>query len=234
MSRVNSTTNKAVAAPAAVSVELSPEPAAEVAASSVFSEESTGQSSLSAVHTKTLIVDHTFSATELNLGKEVPLSSNLAAVFADGVEGVTSANTKVVITGIDLQNVYSDCPSRIAVAANLFQTAAQKTGLVNEAGWLYSQQSSEVAAEASEHVSYAKSGNFVNLCSLLPFETARHASCPIYTPTNSSLNQRHLMDYGGISSKEELWKGIVAVTDATYYVPASSVVCKVISKNWDR
>ena len=208
MSRVNSTTNK-VAAPAVV--EMAPEPPAEVPASSVFSE-SEGQTSLTAVHTKTLVVDHVVTATELNLGKEVALSANLPEVFADGVDGVTGANTKVVISGIDLQNVYSDCPARVAVSANLFETAEQKTGLVNEAGWLYSQQSSELAAEASDHVSYAKDGNFVNLCSLLPFETARHASCPIYTPTNSSLNQRHLMDYGAISSKDELWKGIVAVT----------------------
>jgi hypothetical protein len=172
----------------------------------------------------------------------------------------------VVITGITLENVFSDVPKRVSVSANLFQSKAQQTGLKNEAGWLFSQQSSELASEASEHVAYSGDGSFVNLCSLLPFEQARHTSCAIYTPTNSSLNQRHLQDYGNISTKEQLWDGIVAVTDSTYYVPSGascchsivfcffpnapihpspilsplhiylteSVVCKVISKNWDR
>jgi len=168
------------------------------------------------------------TATELNLGKSVPLSRNLAAVFAEGIEGVSAASSKVVITGITLENVFSDVPKRVAVSANLFQSKAQQTGLKNEAGWLYSQQSSELASEASEHVAYGGDGSFVNLCSLLPFEQARHTACAIYTPTNSSLNQRHLQDYGNISTKEQLWDGIVAVTDSTFYVPAESVVCKVI------
>ena len=148
-------------------------------------------------------------------------------MFADGVDGVSPANTKVVITGIELQNVYSDVPKRVSVSANLFDNEQQKAGLVNEAGWLYAQQSSELAAEAAEHVSFSGDGSYVNLCSLLPFEQARHTSCAIYTPTNSSLNQRHLQDYGAISTKAQLWSGIVPVTDKTYYVPAESVVCKV-------
>merc|ERR1711871_296171 len=86
-----------------------------------------------------------------------------------------------------------------------------------------------------EHVAFAgNDGKFVQLCSLLPMESSRHNNCAIYTPTSSSLNSRHLQDYGNISTKEQLWNGIVAVTDSTYYVPSESVVCKVIEKNWDK
>lgn len=235
MSRVNSTASRApgvseIAAetPAALPTEPLAAPMAVDEASLFDSSAGSSKSSLSEVHTRNVVVDATLTATELNLGKSVPLSRNLAAVFADGIEGVTTANTKVVITGIELQNVFSDVPKRVSVSANLFQNKAQQTGLKNEAGWLYAQQSSELASEAAEHVSYGGDGSYVNLCSLLPFEQARHTSCAIYTPTNSSLNQRHLQDYGNISTKEQLWEGIVAVTPTTYYVPAESVVCKVI------
>ena len=226
MSRVQSSTSAAAAAaaaapatPAATPAVSASEEVAAVSDESLFaaSPSAQHQSSLSEVQTRNIVVDTTLTATELNLGKEIPLSNNLAAIFADGVDGVTAANTKVVITGIELQNVYSDVPKRVSVSANLFQNKAQKAGLVNEAGWLFSQQSSELAAEAAEHVSYSGDGNFVNLCSLLPFEQARHTSgCPIYTPTNSSINQRHLQDYGSISSREDLWNGIVSVTPTTY------------------
>lgn len=237
MSRVNSSAAAASAPAAEVAVPSAPaamptEPLAAPMAvdeSSLFDSAETGsRSSLSEVHTRNVVVDTKLSATELNLGKSLPLSRNLAAIFADGVEGVTAANTKVVITGITLENVYSDVPNRVSVSANLFQSKVQQTGLKNEAGWLYSQQSSELASEASEHVAYGGDGSFVNLCSLLPFEQARHTNCAVYTPTNSSLNQRHLQDYGNISTKEQLWDGIVAVTPTTYYVPSESVVCKVI------
>lgn len=235
MSRVNSSSSRAAAAPEAASAAPAAIPTEPLAApmaaeeTSLFeSAEASSQSSLSEVHTRNVVVDTRLTATELNLGKSVPLSRNLAQVFADGVEGVTAANTKVVITGIELQNVFSDVPKRVSVSANLFQNKTQQAGLKNEAGWLYSQQSSELASEASEHVAYGGDGSFVNLCSLLPFEQARHTNCAVYTPTNSSLNQRHLQDYGNISTKEQLWEGIVEVTPTTFYVPAESVVCKVI------
>lgn len=227
MSRVNSSATAAAAAtaaevapsssaPAAMPTEPLAAPMAADEASLFESGDANTRSSLSEVHTRNVVVDTKLSATELNLGKSVPLSRNLAAVFADGIDGVTAANTKVVITGITLENVYSDVPSRVAVSANLFQSKVQQTGLKNEAGWLYSQQSSELASEAAEHVAYGGDGSFVNLCSLLPFEQARHTNCSVYTPTNSSLNQRHLQDYGNISTKEQLWDGIVAVTPTTY------------------
>ena len=235
MSRVNSSAPRAAAAPEAASAAPAAMPTEPLAApmavdeSSLFeSADASSRSSLSEVHTRNVVVDASLTATELNLGKSMPLSRNLAAIFADGIEGVSPASTKVVITGITLENVFSDVPKRVSVSANLFQNKAQQAGLKNEAGWLYSQQSSELASEASEHVAYGGDGSFVNLCSLLPFEQARHTACAIYTPTNSSLNQRHLQDYGNISTKEQLWDGIVAVTDSTYYVPAESVVCKVI------
>lgn len=235
MSRVNSSAPHALAAPeaaadmsAAVPRESLGDPMAMEESSLFDSADASSRSSLSEVHTRNVVVDTNLTATELNLGKSVPLSRNLAAVFAEGIEGVSAASSKVVITGITLENVFSDVPRRVAVSANLFQSKAQQTGLKNEAGWLYSQQSSELASEASEHVAYGGDGSFVNLCSLLPFEQARHTACAIYTPTNSSLNQRHLQDYGNISTKEQLWDGIVAVTDSTFYVPAESVVCKVI------
>lgn len=238
MSRVNSSSSRAVAAseaaaaavaaPAAIPTEPLAAPMSAEETSLFGSADDSSRSSLSEVHTRNVVVDTILTATELNLGKSVPLSRNLAQVFADGVEGVTAANTKVVITGIELQNVFSDVPKRVSVSANLFQNKTQQAGLKNEAGWLYSQQSSELVSEASEHVAYGGDGSFVNLCSLLPFEQARHTACSVYTPTNSSLNQRHLQDYGNISTKEQLWNGIVEVTPTTYYVPAESVVCKVI------
>jgi len=245
MSRVNSSSSRAapevaaaapaaLAAPAAIPTEPLAAPMSTSETSLFDSAEASSRASLSEVHTRNVVVDARLTATELNLGKSMPLSRNLAQVFADGVDGVTRANTKVVITGIELQNVFSDVPKRVSVSANLFQNKTQQTGLKNEAGWLYSQQSSELASEAAEHVAYGGDGSFVNLCSLLPFEQARHTNCAVYTPTNSSLNQRHLQDYGNISTKEQLWDGIVEVTPTTYYVPAESVVCKVISKNWDR
>ena len=239
MSRVNSSSSRAapevaaaapaaLAAPAAIPTEPLAAPMSTSETSLFDSAEVSSRASLSEVHTRNVVVDARLTATELNLGKSVPLSRNLAQVFADGVDGVTRANTKVVITGIELQNVFSDVPKRVSVSANLFQNKTQQTGLKNEAGWLYSQQSSELASEAAEHVAYGGDGSFVNLCSLLPFEQARHTNCAVYTPTNSSLNQRHLQDYGSISTKEQLWDGIVEVTPTTYYVPAESVVCKVI------
>jgi hypothetical protein len=267
MSRVQSTssTPRAVpAAPAAVQPAVAPAAAPEESLFGAQQLTAAPTSSLSDVQTRNLVVDATLTATELSLGKEVPLSQNLSAVFAEGVEGVAPTADKIVVTGITLENVYSNVPSRVSVSANLFQNQAQQNSLVNDAGWLYSAASSELAAEASEHVSYAgNDGKFVQLCSLLPMESSRHNECAIYTPTSSSLNSRHLQDYGNISSKDQvrhhnvfvffcvrvfcvlvltphnvstlqLWNGIVAVTDSTYYVPAESVVCKVIEKNWDK
>ena len=267
MSRVQSTSSTPRAVPAApAAVQPAAEPAAAPEESLFGAQQLTAAptSSLSDVQTRNLVVDTTLTATELSLGKEVPLSQNLSAVFAEGVEGVAPTADKIVVTGITLENVYSNVPSRVSVSANLFQNQAQQNSLVNDAGWLYSAASSELAAEASEHVSYAgNDGKFVQLCSLLPMESSRHNECAIYTPTSSSLNSRHLQDYGNISSKDQvrhhnvfvffvfvffcvlvltphnvstlqLWNGIVAVTDSTYYVPAESVVCKVIEKNWDK
>ena len=171
--------------------------------------------SLSPIQTRNLVVDTTLTATALSLGTDVALSSNLPAVFAEGVQGVAPDASKCIITGINLQNVFSDCPSRINVGANLFATAAQKDGLENTAGWLYTSQASEVASEKGAHVS--QSGEFTHLASLLPFEQSRHQNVSLYSPVYSSVNQRHLTDYGSISSKKELWKDIVAVTPTTYY-----------------
>ena len=193
MSRVNSSATAAAAAtaaevassssaPAAMPTEPLAAPMAADEASLFESGDANTRSSLSEVHTRNVVVDTKLSATELNLGKSVPLSRNLAAVFADGIEGVTAANTKVVITGITLENVYSDVPSRVAVSANLFQSKVQQTGLKNEAGWLYSQQSSELASEAAEHVAYGGDGSFVNLCSLLPLSRRDTQTAPCTHP----------------------------------------------------
>lgn len=240
MSRVQSSSTAVREAPAAApaaaptSAPLSAAPEEPLFASQTLSAGAPA-SLLSEVHTRNLVVDTRLTATELNLGKEVPLSQNLSAVFAEGVKGVSPASHKIVVTGITLENVYSDVPSRVNVGMNLFQNQAQQKSLVNDAGWLYSAASSELAAEASEHVAFAgNDGKFVQLCSLLPMESSRHNNCAIYTPTSSSLNSRHLQDYGNISTKDQLWDGIVAVTDSTYYVPSESVVCKVIEKNWDK
>lgn len=222
MSRVAETRAAAAApvAPAAVSaaapsMPTAIEPAAEP---SMFQDQqavSDMSTSLSPIQTRNLVVDTTLTATALSLGTDVALSSNLPAVFAEGVQGVAPDASKCIITGISLQNVFSDCPSRINVGANLFATAAQKDGLENTAGWLYTSQASEVASEKGAHVS--QSGEFTHLASLLPFEQSRHQNVSLYSPVYSSVNQRHLTDYGSISSKKELWKDIVAVTPTTYY-----------------
>ena len=43
-----------------------------------------------------------------------------------------------------------------------------------------------------------------------------------------------LQEYGGVQSRDQLMKGVVPVTPTTMYVPANSIICRVISRNWDR
>ena len=199
----------AAAAAAPATAPAAPAVMQTAADESLFQEGALGteSASLSPIQTRNIVVDTSLSATALSLGADVALSSNLPAVFAEGVQGVSNPN-KCIITGVALQNVFSDCPSRISVGANLFATAAQKQGLQNTAGWLYTSQASEMASEKSAHVS--QSGDFTHLASLLPFEQSRHQNVSLYAPVYSSVNQRHLSDYGSISSKDELWKDIVA------------------------
>lgn len=188
-------------------------------------------SDLGEIHSRQIVVDTELSATQLSLGHEVKLSQNLADVFAEGISNVSSKN-KAIVTGIELCNVYSSVPKRVSVGINLFSNPEQKQGLRNETGWLYSAGSSELADQ--EHVGYAgDGGNFTNLASLLPLEQARHQpATQLYSPCNSELTSRQLSDYGNITSEKQLWEGIVPVTKDLYYVPAESVVCKVVSKNW--
>jgi len=241
MSRISSASrgkSAAVAAPSATPEEVQlgfDEPAA-LESDSVFQNASVAPktSNLGEVHSRQLVVDcSNMTATELALGKVVNLSDNLTQILSDGVSEEVDKN-KIIVTGIELCNVFSDVPKRVTVGINLFDSHNQKEGLKNDAGWLYSQTSSDLAD--NEHVSYGgDDGSFTNLCSLLPNEQARHQpAASLYTPTHSTLTSRHMVDYNGISNEEQLWEGIVPVTKDLYYVPQESVVCKVVSKNWDR
>lgn len=234
MSRVS--TSKAAASPAVPNKDLAaPAAPAETTvaleSAAVFPEMQS--SDLGEIHSRQIVVDTELSATQLSLGHEVKLSQNLANVFAEGVSNVSSKN-KAIVTGIELCNVYSSVPKRVSVGINLFSNPEQKHGLRNETGWLYSAGSSDLADQ--EHVGYAgDDGSFTNLASLLPLEQARHQpATQLYNPCNSELTSRQLSDYGNITSEKQLWEGIVPVTNDLYYVPAESVVCKVVSKNWDR
>lgn len=233
MSRVNAS-KMAAGAPAGLIGELHPpaaptETAPAVETAAVFPE--MNPSEMGEIHSRQIVVDTELSATQLSLGHEVKLTQNLASVFAEGVANVSFKN-KAIVTGIDLCNVYSSVPKRVSVGINLFSNAEQKQGLRNETGWLYSSGSSDFAVQ--DHVGFAgDDGSFTNLASLLPMEQARHApATQLYNPCNSELTSRQLSDYGNITSEKQLWEGIVPVTDDLYYVPAESVVCKVVSKNW--
>lgn len=232
MSRVNNSAPKvsavAPAAPAAAPAEAPAMlPTTTSVDESLFSSAGSSASSLSEIHTKNIVVDASLSATELSLGTTVKLSENLPAVF-----GVTKEAPNIIVTGISLENVYSDVPQRVQVGANLFDNAElQHQHLKNEQGWLYAATSTEL--DAAEH-SPIMNSNFTNLVSILPFEQQRHTNVSLYTPASSSLNSRMLQEYGGVQSREQLMDGIVQVTPTTMYVPSSSLVCKVISRNWDR
>ncbi len=200
----------------------------------IFSSSTKETSTLSEVHSRQIVLDAKLSATELALGKSFPFTTNLSTVFSDGVQGVAPGSDKVIITSIKLQSVYSDVPARVNVSCNLFSNKGQMEGLKNKAGWLYSQTSSELQGE-QEHVNMTGERNkFVQLASIMPYEQARHANLELYGPENNDLVQRHIADYGNISTKAELMKGIVEVTPEFYYVPSDSVVTRVISRNWDR
>lgn len=241
MSRISSGKRVAgapAAAPAALPemADLALEKPAALEAESVFqnaSAESSTTTNLGDVHSCQIVVDTSCTATELALGKTVNLSDNLSHIFSQGAPEAVDTN-KVIVTGIDLVNVYSDVPKRVTVGMNLFDSHQQKQGLKNDAGWLYSQTSSDLAD--NEHVSsIGEDSKFTNLCSLLPNEKARHEpAASLYVPTHNTLTSRHMVDYNGISQEEQLWEGIVPVTNDLYYVPQDSVVCKVVSKNWDR
>ena len=241
MSRISSgkrTPAVAPAAPAAVPelADLALDKPAALESESVFqnaSAEASSTTNLGDVHSCQIVVDTSCSATELALGKTVNLSDNLSHIFSQGAPEAVDTN-KVIVTGIELVNVYSDVPQRVTVGMNLFDSHQQKEGLKNDAGWLYSQTSSDLAD--NEHVSsIGEDGRFTTLCSLLPMEQARHEpAASLYTPTHNTLTSRHMVDYNGISQEEQLWQGIVPVTNDLYYVPQDSVVCKVVSKNWVR
>jgi len=232
MSRVNNTGPKGTAAapapPASAAVETSMA-ALPLAGSdeSLFSDVgSTTSSALSEIHTKNIIVDTSMSATELSLGKTVKLSENLPAVF-----GVNASTPNIIVTNISLENVYSDVPQRVQVGCSLFDNAQlQHQHLKNEQGWLYAATSTEL--DTAEHSPL--NNNFTNLVSILPFEQQRHTNISLYTPASSSLNSRMLQEYGGVQSRDQLMKGVVPVTPTTMYVPANSIICRVISRNWDR
>lgn len=155
-------------------------------------------SNLGEVHSRQLVLDTTCTATELALGKVVSLSDNLTQILSDGVSEAVDEN-KIIVTGIELCNVYSDVPKRVTVGINLFDSHSQKQGLNNGVGWLYSQTSSDLAE--NEHVSFGgDDGSYTNLCSLLPNERARHQpAASLYTPTHSTLTSRHMVDYNGIT-----------------------------------
>ena len=240
MSRISSGSGAKTAAAvppgaAAGEVKLAFEEPAALESDSLFQNTSGAPqtSNLGEVHSRQLVLDTTCTATELALGKVVSLSDNLTHILSDGVSEAVDEN-KIIVTGIELCNVHSDVPKRVTVGINLFDSHNQKQGLKNDAGWLYSQTSSDLAD--NEHVSFGgDDGSFTNLCSLLPKEHARHQpAASLYTPTHSTLTSRHLVDYNGITRQEDLWQGIVPVTKDLYYVPQSSVVCAVVSKNWDR
>ena len=239
MSRVQkSATQTPAAAPAAPAVEptsaMSSPDSLTVETSDIFSPMTKEISTLSEVHSRQIVLDAKLTATDLALGKSFPFTTNLASVFSAGIPEVTAGNDKVIVTSIKLQSVYSDVPARVNVSCNLFNNKGQMEGLKNKAGWLYSQASSELHGE-QEHVSMTGAeNNFVQLASIMPFEQARHANLELYGPENNDLVQRHIKDYGNISTREELMKGIVEVTPEYYYVPSDSVVTKVISRNWDR
>jgi len=200
----------------------------------IFSSSTKETSTLSEVHSRQIVLDAKLTATELALGKAFPFTTNLSSVFSEGVQGIAPGSDKVIITSIGLQSVYSDVPSRVNVSCNLFSNKGQMEGLKNKAGWLYSQTSSELQGE-QEHVNMTGEKNkYVQLASIMPFEQARHNNIQLYGPENNDLVQRHIADYGNISTKDELMKGIVEVTPEFYYVPSDSVVTRVISRNWDR
>lgn len=232
MSRISSGKRAPAAAPAAPAAvpgvaNLALDEPAALETDSVFqntSVESSTATNLGDVHSCQIVVDTTATATELALGKTVSLSDNISHIFSNGAPDAVDTN-KVIITGIDLVNVYSDVPKRVTVGMNLFDSHQQKQGLKNDAGWLYSQTSSDLAD--NEHVSYGgDDGAFTNLCSLLPNEKARHEpAASLYTPTHNTLTSRHMVDYNGISQEEQLWDGIVPVTKDLYYV-VSNICCK--------
>lgn len=229
MSRVNTSSKVAPPAPAAQPPELMEPPAPALSASEepLFSEGSP-TNSLSEIHTKNIVVDACgVTATELSLGKTIKMSEDLCSVF-----GVSPDQPNIIVTGISLANVYSDVPQRVQLSASLFDDAElQHEHLKNDQGWLYAATSSDI--EVADH-SPISNGEFTNLVSILPFEQQRHSSCSVYTPASSSLNSRMLQEYGGVQSKAQLMEGIVKVTPTTSYVPSSSILCKVISRNWDR
>ena len=217
MSRISSdkrTTGAAPPAPAALPNvgDLALDDPAALDEGSVFQNASAAPSNttnLGDVHSCQIVVDTSCSATELALGKTVNLSDNINHIFSQGASEAVDTN-KVIVTGIDLVNVYSDVPKRVTVGMNLFDSHQQKHGLKNDAGWLYSQTSSDLAGD-NEHVSSIGEDNkFTNLCSLLPNERARHEpAASLYTPTHNTLTSRHMVDYSGISQESQLWEGIV-------------------------
>lgn len=233
MSRISSGKRAPAAAPpapAAAPEETNlgfDEPAA-LESDSVFqntSVESSSATNLGDVHSCQIVMDaNNITATELALGKTINLSDNLTHIFSQGAPEAVDTN-KVIVTGIELVNVYSDVPKRVTVGMNLFDSHQQKEGLRNDAGWLYSQTSSDLAD--NEHVSsIGDDGSFTNLCSLLPMEKARHEpAASLYTPTHNTLTSRHMVDYNGISQEEQLWEGIVPVTKDLYYV-VSNICCE--------
>lgn len=237
MSRVATSSTSGVSAPAPPATMASDKPKEPVDmpstedTSAVFPE--MRSSELGEIHSRQIVVDTELTATQLALGHEVKLSSNLGNVMAEGVSNV-AATDKAIITGIELCNVFSSVPKRVSVGINLFSSKEQMHGLRNETGWLYSASSSDLADQ--EHVGYAgDDGSFTNLASLLPLEQARHQpATQLYSPCNSELTSKQLSDYGNITSEKQLWDGIVSVTDELYYVPSESVVCKIVAKNWDR
>lgn len=241
MVATSSSNNTAAAVPTSAPVAPAAAPAAVPASQdlvvetgNIFSSSVKQTSTLSEVHSRQIVLDAKLSATELALGKSFPFTTNLSSVFSDGVKNLTPGSDKVIITSIKLQSVYSDVPARVNVSCNLFSNKGQMEGLKNKAGWLYSQTSSELHGE-QEHVNMTGEKNkFVQLASIMPFEQARHANIELYGPENNDLVQRHIADYGNISTKEELMNGIVEVTPEYYYVPSKSVVTAVISRNWDR
>lgn len=241
MSRISSSKRTPAAAPAAPAAlveetNLAVDDSAALESESVFQNTSASKqaSNLGDVHACQIVVDTNCSATELALGKTVNLSDNLTEIFSHGLTDKVVDTNKVIVTGIDLVNVYSDVPKRVTCGISLFDSHQQKEGLKNDAGWLYSQTSSDLAE--NEHVSSGgDDGSFTNLCSLLPMEQARHEpAATLYTPTHNTLTSRHMVDYNGISQESQLWEGIVPVTKDLYYVPQGSVVCRVVSKNWER
>ena len=219
MSLVNTKTDTAET----VAVDaMDPEDASLAQSSSLAESSEPERANAAASQPTTLrfVFQHPFQKSDLENGVVVRLG--------DIINPRSLPQRPVIVRELGTNAIANSLPVDVTVAANVFNTRANKSdhysecGVENTGGWL-------ITPGEDTNVPHG----FVPVVNILPNEYSRKRLSH-YQPT--SLMDDHLVQkYGHLSSMKDLWNGIIPFPgEDYYYVGKDHVVLNIIEKNWEQ